>query len=146
MIEQLLRIIAEQQRQIATLQARVTELEMRLGQNSQNSSRPPSSDPPAGARPAKRPPSGRRPGGQPGHAGHQRMLLPEDLVDTIVPVKPRRCRRCAGTRPVNPTFPRGAEHRRMVTRGSLTEVTNGDEDVGGVGAALGAARVLAGAD
>ncbi len=89
-IELLLRVIAEQQAQIATLQARVTELERRLGQNSQNSSRPPSSDAPAGARPAKRPPSGRRPGGQPGHEGHQRMLLPADQVDAIVPVTPRR--------------------------------------------------------
>ena len=101
-IEQLLRIIAEQQTQIAALQAqnvklqaRVAELEARLGQNSQNSSRPPSSDPPTVAR-ASRAPSGRKPGGQPGHEGHQRMVLPEDQVDTFVPVKPRRCRRCGG--------------------------------------------------
>ena len=80
---------------IEHLLARMGELEERLRQSSQNSSRPPSSDAPAVDRPAKRPPSGRRPGGQPGHEGHQRMLLPEDQVDTIVPVKPRRCRRCA---------------------------------------------------
>ena len=80
---------------IEHLLARILELEERLRQSSQNSSRPPSSDAPAVDRPAKRPPSGRRPGGQPGHEGHQRMLLPEDQVDTIVPVKPRRCRRCA---------------------------------------------------
>lgn len=80
---------------IGQLVARIVELEERLRQSSQNSSRPPSSDAPAVDRPAKRPPSGRRPGGQPGHEGHQRMLLPEDQVDTIVPVKPRRCRRCA---------------------------------------------------
>jgi transposase len=94
-IEQLLRIIAEQQGQIVRLQARVTELERRLEQNSQNSSRPPSSDSPTVPPPAQRPRSKRRPGGQPGHEGHQRMLLPEDQVDRIVPVKPRRCRRCA---------------------------------------------------
>ncbi len=94
-IEQLLRIIAEQQARILALEARVAELEARLGQNSQNSSRPPSSDPPTVAR-ASRPPSGRKPGGQPGHEGHQRMVLPEDQVDTIVLVKPRRCRRCGG--------------------------------------------------
>lgn len=80
---------------IAHLLARIVELEERLRQSSQNSSRPPSSDGPAVGRPVKRPPSGRRPGGQPGHDGHQRMLLPEEQVDTIVPVKPRRCRRCA---------------------------------------------------
>ena len=94
-IEQLLRIITEQQTQIATLQARVATLEARLGQNSQNSSRPPSSDPPTVAR-ARRSPSGRQPSGQPGHEGHQRMLLPEEQIDTIVPVKPRQCRRGGG--------------------------------------------------
>jgi len=94
-IEQLLRIIHEQQSQIVTLQARVTELERRLEQTSQNSSRPPSSDPPTVVRPVKRPPSRRRPGGQPGHEGHQRMLQPAEQVDATVPVKPRWCRRCA---------------------------------------------------
>lgn len=93
-IAQLLQIIAEQQAQIVALQARVAELEARLGQNSQNSSRPPSSDSPAVIRPAKRARSGRKPGGQPGHEGHQRLLLPTAEVDAIVPVKPRRCRRC----------------------------------------------------
>ena len=95
-IAQLLQVIAEQQVQIVALQARVADLEARLGQNSQNSSRPPSSDSPAVSRPAKRVPSGRKPGGQPGHEGHQRLLLPENEVDAIVPVKPRRCRRCGG--------------------------------------------------
>jgi transposase len=87
--------LAEALEVIEHLLARILELEERLRQSSQNSSRPPSSDAPAVDRPAKRPLSGRRPGGQPGHEGHQRMLLPEDQVDTIVPVKPGRCRRCA---------------------------------------------------
>lgn len=94
-IAQLLQIIAEQQAQILALEARVAELEARLGQNSQNSSQPPSSDPPTVVR-TRRPPSGRTPGGQPGHEGHQRMVLPADQVDAIVAVKPRRCRRCRG--------------------------------------------------
>lgn len=80
---------------IQQLVARIAELEERLRQNSQNSSRPPSADAPARDRPAKQPPSGRRPGGQPGHESHHRPLVPEALVDTIVPVKPRRCHRCA---------------------------------------------------
>ena len=79
---------------IEQLLARIAELEERLRQNSQNSSRPPSTDAPEVSRPAPRPPSGRKPGGQPGHEGHQRLLLPADAVDTIVPVKPARCRRC----------------------------------------------------
>lgn len=94
-IEQLLQIIAEQQARILALEARVADLEARLGQTSQNSSRPPSSDPPSVAR-TSRPPSGRTPGGQPGHEGHQRMVLPVEQVDRIVPVTPRHCRRCGG--------------------------------------------------
>lgn len=79
---------------IEQLLARIAELEQRLGQNSQNSSRPPSTDAPAVSRPANRAPSGRKPGGQPGHEGHQRLLLPAAAVDVIVPVKPRQCQRC----------------------------------------------------
>lgn len=93
-IEQLRQVVAEQQAQIAALQEQVAELQERLGENSQNSSRPPSSDGPGVIRPAKRTPSGRKPGGQPGHEGHQRELVREAEVDEIVRLKPRRCRRC----------------------------------------------------
>jgi len=72
---------------------RIAALEARLGQTSQTSSRPPSSDPPGTPR-RHQPPSGRRPGGQPGHPGHSRPLLPVDQVQGVVPVKPTRCRRC----------------------------------------------------
>src|SRR5216684_2570958 len=76
----------------AVLQARVAELEARLGQNSSNCSRPPSSDPPQA--PRKRPvqPSGRERGGQPGHRGAYRALLPVEQVGEIVSVVPERCR------------------------------------------------------
>ena len=79
---------------ILTLQARVRELEARLGQTSANSSRPPSSDPPQAPVRPKAPPSGRKRGGQVGHRGAFRGLLPVEQVDEIVPVLPERCRRC----------------------------------------------------
>jgi transposase len=101
-IAQLLQVIATQQERIATqqerivaLEARVAELEERLRQTSQNSSRPPSSDPPTVVR-APRPRSKRKPGGQPGHTGHQRMMVPPEQVDRVVSVTPRHCRRCGG--------------------------------------------------
>jgi len=79
---------------VAQLQARVEELERLLGQNSSNSSRPPSSDTPAQreTRPSK-PPSGRRRGAQPGHKGWRRKLLPPERVNEVRDCFPDRCRR-----------------------------------------------------
>ena len=82
----------------AQLQARVRELEARLGQNSTNSSRPPSSDPPARPPRPLAPPTGRRRGGQPGHPPHQRALVPPEQVDTVVPHRPTHCRGCQARR------------------------------------------------
>ncbi|MBI4677977.1 MAG: IS66 family transposase [Elusimicrobia bacterium] len=76
------------------LKARVSELEERLGQNSRNTSKPPSSDPPSLPPPPPKTGSGRKPGGQPGHTGHQRELVPEADVDEVIPVKPTQCRDC----------------------------------------------------
>ena len=76
---------------VATFEARIVELESRLKQDSSNSSRPPSSDPP-GRRPyPPRKPSGRKRGGQPGHRRNDRIRLEPDVV---VDVKPDNCRRC----------------------------------------------------
>src|SRR5262245_46552357 len=64
----------------AILQRRVRELEGQLGQNSSNSSRPPSTDPPQVLPRRKPPPTGRKRGGQPGHRGAFRALLPVEQV------------------------------------------------------------------
>lgn len=87
-------VIAAFEARIAAQDARIAELEARLRQNSSNSSRPPSSDPPH-LKPAPKPrPSGRRRGGQPGHRRNERIRLdPDEVVD----VKPDRCRRCGET-------------------------------------------------
>ncbi|HSD62093.1 MAG TPA: IS66 family transposase [Burkholderiales bacterium] len=78
----------------AQLRARVQELEARLGQNSTNSSRAPSSDPPETPPRPPAPPSGRRRGGQPGHPPHQRALVPREQVDQVVAHWPTHCRGC----------------------------------------------------
>src|SRR5829696_7897005 len=79
---------------ILTLQERIRELEARLGQNSANSSRPPSSDSPQTPVRPEAPPSGRKRGGQPGHRRACRALLPVEQVDEIVVILPERCRYC----------------------------------------------------
>lgn len=89
-LEQLQSQVVELER----LRAEVAELRERLGQNSQNSSKPPSSVPPSVPRSAKRESSGRKPGGQPGHEGHGRRLLPPERVDHIVELRPVSCQEC----------------------------------------------------
>jgi transposase len=75
------------------LEARVADLEAKLNQNSTNSSRPPSSDPPAVKRAPPKPKSGKKPGGQPGHPKHERALV--GIPDIVRECKPAACRRCA---------------------------------------------------
>ena len=83
--------VAELQNKVQALQLQVQDLRGQLNENSTNSSRPPSTDPPTVKRRPPEPPSGRLRGGQPGHELHQRALLPPDH---IVPLKPARCRNC----------------------------------------------------
>ncbi len=83
--------VTELQAQARALQQQVQELQNRLNQDSTNSSRPPSTDPPTVKRRPPRLPSGRRPGGQPGHERQQRPYLPPDHTEVL---KPARCRRC----------------------------------------------------
>jgi transposase len=80
----------------ARLQARVTELEAQLGQNSTNSHKPPSSDPP-GTRPSKEK-TGRQRGAQPGHKPHRRELVPLEQVTQRTLVKPKVCKCCGSAR------------------------------------------------
>ena len=77
---------------VVGLEARVAELEARLGLNSSNSSKPPSSDGPHVKPAPPKTPSGKRRGGPPGHPRHERVILPPDQV---IDHKPTRCRRCA---------------------------------------------------
>lgn len=76
---------------VEALEREVAQLKARLGQNSQNSSKPPSTDAPGTKRPPKAC-SGRRPGAQPGHRGITRALAAE--VDEMVELKPKQCGHC----------------------------------------------------
>lgn len=71
-IQRLETIIEKQASQIAELEERVRVLEARLNQNSQNSSKPPSTDVFVNEKPkpkSSRTRSGKKPGGQKGHQG-----------------------------------------------------------------------------
>ena len=79
---------------IAAFEARIADLEARLAQNSANSSRPPSSDPPHLKPGPPRRPSAKRRGGQKGHRRHERVRLEPDQV---VDARPESCRGCGET-------------------------------------------------
>lgn len=87
---------------IAELEQQVLELQAQLKQNSSNSSRPPSSDPPQAPQRPSKPPTGRKPGGQPGHPGHSRTRLPLTRVDKVVDYWPAACERCQTVLPQAP--------------------------------------------
>ncbi len=84
----------EAQAIIRILLAKIAELEARLNRTPQNSSLPPSTQHPH-AKPVKpRSKSKQKRGGQPGHAKHERPLIPTDQCDDVVTLKPTECRRC----------------------------------------------------
>jgi transposase len=102
-VTQLQEQLAVLQAELAPLRARLAQLEARLNQNSQNSSRPPSSDSPAAPRrPPKPAPSDRKPGGQPGHKGTTRFLKPALECHQVVPFFPAACAHCHAPLPQEP--------------------------------------------
>lgn len=92
--EDLLALIAAQAAQITALTARIAELERRLGLDSSNSGKPPSSD--GLKRPVRvrslREPSGKPPGGRKGHPGD--TLRQSETPDVVVDHYPDACTGC----------------------------------------------------
>lgn len=86
--------LAERDALIALLRAENAELRRQLGQDSRNSSKPPSTDSPFDKPAPKslRRRSGRKPGGQPGHPGE--TLRQVDDPDEVVVHEPAECRCC----------------------------------------------------
>jgi len=92
--EELIALVRAQASEIASLKARIDELERRLGLNSSNSGKPPSSDglkKPARVR-SLREKSERKPGGQKGHPGHTlRQTAEPDAVEHHFPAACGEC-------------------------------------------------------
>ena len=95
---EILALLEWQARQIRVLSARVAELEAQLetlsGKNPTNSSKPPSSTHPHAKPVSAKLKSQRSRGGQPGHAKHERALIPTEQCQKVVPCIPPQCRRC----------------------------------------------------
>jgi transposase len=109
--EELAALVASQAKTIAVLQAEVAELKRQLGMNSQNSSKPPSSDSPF-VKPTPRSlrrRSGRKPGGQPGHPGSTLELVGDP--DEVRRHEPGPCGGCGAS--LDTAAQVGAEHRQV---------------------------------
>jgi transposase len=87
-------LIAMLLQRIEQLEAKVNELEARLGRNSSNSSTPPSADPPHAPKPAAKGRSRRKRGGQHGHQGHHKSRLDPSRVRHVIALVPTRCQKC----------------------------------------------------
>ena len=73
------------QQQLGQLEKRTEKLEIKTKMNSQNSSKPPSSDSPFNNKKKKKKKSKRNRGGQKGHKGHQQQMLEPSKVHHIMP-------------------------------------------------------------
>jgi transposase len=82
---------------VHSLERRITTLEARLGQDSSNSSRPPSTDPPHIKRPPPVPASKKKRGGQRGHARQTRPLVAPEQLSGSFECKPTACGECGHT-------------------------------------------------
>lgn len=102
-LHQLRAEVAELRAENAALRAEMATLREQVGQNSQNTSRPPSSDGPKKPKRPPRPPGKRRRGGQPGHTGRTRLLVPSEQVDEVVECRPAAiCGECGGPVQIEP--------------------------------------------
>jgi len=91
--EQLIDLILQLRNEIVALESENAELRAKLGTNSSNSSKPPSSDGMAKPAPkSRREKSGKKPGGQPGHEGHG--LKVDREPDETVEHTPETCSKC----------------------------------------------------
>ena len=89
-VEQLTSLVKELQEQLAAAQAKIAELEERVNKNSQNSSKPPSTDGYQKPSPKSlRRPSGKKQGGQPGHKGST-LHIDKEPTETVSHM-PEKC-------------------------------------------------------
>ncbi len=78
--------------QLARAEARIKELEERLGKDSRSSSNPPSSDGLGHLPRRSRPASDKDPGGQQGHAGQTLQMA--EQPDEVIAHRPECCQQC----------------------------------------------------
>src|SRR5215472_2655457 len=93
--EQLQALKAKYEQQLQEAFARIKELERRLSKDSQNSSKPPSSDGLRRKTQSQRKPTGKKSGGQPGHPGVTLSMVA--CPDDVISHRAASCQQCGGS-------------------------------------------------
>lgn len=109
-LEELAREVALLRAENAALKERIRYLEERLGLNSDNSSKPPSMNPPNRKLSSLKERGKQKRGGQNGHPGHFRVLLPLEEVNEVKMYRPPDTCSCGGYVAVSSESP----HRHQV--------------------------------
>jgi transposase len=86
--------VEQLQSQMTKIQGEIGKLQERVNKNSQNSSKPPSSDPPQMRKYPKAELTGEKKGGRSGHQGYGRKLKSSDQISRIVKSVPSICKHC----------------------------------------------------
>ena len=97
-LAELEKALAERDKLIAELQAKLQTFEQERSLNSQNSNKPPSSDPPSQKK-KKDKSNHKKKGPKYGHKGHKRQLIPIEQVQHIVELFPDTCKNCSKALP-----------------------------------------------
>lgn len=114
-------LIESYERRLAVLEAEVAALKEQVRQNSQNSSRPPSTDGPQVKRRPPQEPSGRKRGAQPGHGRSERAVVGLEQVKEVISCQPQQCRRCGAA--VRGSDPQPLRHQVFEMPSVAVEVT-----------------------
>ncbi len=97
LVEEMAQQIEQQEKkltQVLTVQEQLLE---KINRTSENSSSPPSSDPPGFGKKLPKKKSGFKRGGQPGHKGNSRDLYPITECSEIIDHHPEECTNCGAT-------------------------------------------------
>ena len=117
-VEQLTKLVKELREQLAAANAKIAELEERLNKNSQNSSKPPSSD--GYKKPSPKSlckPSEKKQGGQPGHKGST-LNITKEPTETVSHM-PKECAGC----------PRQAKCRKRISVAKTRYIADAAVDI-----------------
>ena len=100
------------QQEVQQMHDELQHLREQLGQHSQNSSKPPSTDPPQAPTLPPQERTGRAAGGQRGHGNTNRPLMPvEQLAAPPIPCRPETCQHCGHPLTVEDCRPEPERHQ-----------------------------------